>query len=123
MNISEKLKYLRSVKKLTQKELAKNLGTATSVIGDIEIGRRVPSKNIAMKLAKYFNTTIESWIDDREIEKYLLERGKFSATEEVIKTLKEKGHIKNGVPSQAGWELIKEGLMVDLKFMDLEKKE
>ena len=122
MSISQKIKQLRKEENLTQKMLAKKIDVATSVIGEIETGKRMPSKVTSLKLAKYFNTTVDYWIDETETNNYISSRSKFSALEQVIKKLKEKGHIKNGKPTQEGWELIKEGLLIDLKFMDLNEK-
>lgn len=66
MSFSDILIYLRTQKGLTQKELAKQLGCALSVIGDIESGRRPPSKNMAIKLAYFFNTPVELWLINQE---------------------------------------------------------
>jgi len=123
MEISKKLKLLRNEKKITQKILAKNINVALGVIGDIESNRRVPSKVTAMKLAQYSNTTVDYWINENETEMYIKNRSNFSSTARVIKELKEKGHIENGVPTELGWQLLKEGMAIDLKFMELDKIE
>lgn len=123
MEISEKLKQLRSEKKITQKMLAKNIGVALAVIGDIESNRRPPSKTTAMKLAEYTGTSIDYWINENETERYVKTRSKFSSMEEVIKKLKETGHMVNGVPDELGWKLLNEGLSIDLKFMELNEIE
>lgn len=122
MSISENLKFLRNQKGLTQKELATKIGVALSVIGDIESGRRMPSKRTAQKLSQYFNTPLEYWINE-DSNTYIHKREKFAMTDQVIKKLKEKGYIKNGIPTDEGWEFIKEGLLIDLKFMELEEGE
>lgn len=123
LTIGDKLREMRSQKGLTQNKLANELNCSTSVIGDIEIGRRVPSKSIAAKFAKYFGTNMEYWIDNSEMENYVTNRKKFSAMETVIEDLKKKGHIKDGIPTREGWELIKEGLLIDLKFIELGENE
>lgn len=119
MNISNKLKQLRVEKDITQKALATILGVGLSVIADIETGRRIPSKNVAIKLANYCVTPIDYWLSDIEANNYIETRDKFSSLDNVIKQLKIKGYIKDGIPNDKGWDLIKEGLLLDLKFMDL----
>ncbi len=48
----------RKEKGVTQKQVAEDLGISRSFYGLIETGRRDPSLNLAMELAKYFETTI-----------------------------------------------------------------
>lgn len=119
MSISNKLKQLRVERDITQKALSSILNVSLSVIADIETGRRIPSKNVAIKLANYSNTQIDYWLSDIETNNYIETRDKFSSLSNVINQLKDKGYIKDGVPNTAGWELIKEGLLLDLKFMEL----
>lgn len=57
--ISEKLKYLRDLKKLTQKEVANSIGVTTSAYGFYEQGKRTPSPELIVKLAEYFNVTTD----------------------------------------------------------------
>lgn len=119
MDISNKLKKLRVEKDITQKALSNILKVSLSVIADIETGRRPPSKNVAIKLANYSNMSIDYWLNDSETNNYIETRDKFSSLNNVIKQLKSKGYIKDGIPSEEGWNLIKEGLLLDLKFMEL----
>ncbi|HBF7929134.1 TPA: helix-turn-helix domain-containing protein [Clostridioides difficile] len=58
-SISEKLKYLRDLKKLTQKEVANSIGVTTSAYGFYEQGKRTPSPELIVKLAEYFNVTTD----------------------------------------------------------------
>ncbi|ADH59839.1 transcriptional regulator, XRE family [Thermoanaerobacter mathranii subsp. mathranii str. A3] len=53
-----KLKELRIKYKLTQKELAKKLGVTPDYISQIE-GGRIPGMETAIKIANFFNTTID----------------------------------------------------------------
>lgn len=59
MNCAEKLKQLRIEKGLTQGELAKILGIQPSSICMYEGGERIPRDEIKIKIAKYFNKTID----------------------------------------------------------------
>lgn len=53
------LKKLRLEHNLKQREMAEILGITTSYYGMIEIGTRKPSLKIAIKIAKYFNISVE----------------------------------------------------------------
>lgn len=54
-----KLKKLRNEKNLKQREVAKALGITTSYYGMIEIGTRRPSLNLAIKISRYFDLSVE----------------------------------------------------------------
>lgn len=53
------LRVLRAVKNITQEELASSLGVTRQTIISIENGKYNPSLELAFKIAKYFETTIE----------------------------------------------------------------
>lgn len=53
------LKYLRKVKKVTQKEIADFLGVSNSAYSQYETGTREPSLDILTKLADYFGVTVD----------------------------------------------------------------
>ena len=57
--MSNKISILRKNNNWTQKEVAKKLNITTSYLGMIETGVRTPSLDIAYKIAKLFNTSIE----------------------------------------------------------------
>lgn len=122
IDISNKLKQLRIERAITQKGLSTMLSVALSVVADIETGRRAPSKNTAIKLANYSNTPVDYWLNEIETKNYTESRDAFSSLRDVIKILKVKGYIKGAIPNDKGWELIKEGLLLDLKFMELDEK-
>lgn len=54
------LAELRAEKKLTQRDLAKELNIANSSIAMYETGERVPTLKIAIEIANYFKIPIES---------------------------------------------------------------
>lgn len=58
-----KLKKLRKEKNLKQREVAKALGITTSYYGMIEIGTRRPSLNLAIKISRYFDLSVEEVFD------------------------------------------------------------
>lgn len=54
------LRVLRAMKRITQEELAASLGVTRQTIHAIENDKYNPSLELAFKLAKYFETTIEA---------------------------------------------------------------
>jgi putative transcriptional regulator len=57
--LKTKLKEVRESKQLTQDELAKALGVSRQTINSIETSKYVASLPLAIKIAKYFKTTVE----------------------------------------------------------------
>ena len=53
------LKILRAVKGVTQEQLAVDLGVTRQTIHAVESGKYNPSIDLAFKLARYFETSIE----------------------------------------------------------------
>lgn len=58
-DFSEKLKMLRLKKGLTQEELAKEIGVGVSAISMYEQGNRIPRDEIKIRLAKFFEESVE----------------------------------------------------------------
>lgn len=54
-----KLKQLREERGLLQKAVAKSVGITTSYYGMIELGIRRPSLDLAIRICKYFNLSVE----------------------------------------------------------------
>lgn len=57
--LSERIKMLREEYPLTQSQLAEKLDIATSSISQYESGDRVPSDDIKIKLAKFFDVSLD----------------------------------------------------------------
>ncbi len=66
MNFSEKLKKLRNDKKMTQNELADAIYVSRSMIAKYESGLISPTKEIAEKLAAYFNVELLDLLESDE---------------------------------------------------------
>lgn len=58
LKIGNELKKLRGNK--TQEEIADAIGVSSAAIGMYERGERIPRDEIKVKLANYFNVSIES---------------------------------------------------------------
>ena len=58
-NVSNNVSDYRSENKVTQEELGKAVGVTRQTIIAIEKGNYTPSVLLALKIAKYFNITVE----------------------------------------------------------------
>ena len=56
---AEKLKELREEKELTQDVLAEKLSISRSTVGMLELGTRMPSIEVLVKIADFFNVSID----------------------------------------------------------------
>ena len=57
--IGEKIKELRTNRKLTQSDLGRILGVTTSAVSSYEIAERQPSYDILIKLSSFFNVSTD----------------------------------------------------------------
>lgn len=57
--LGDRICGLRKSKNLTQKELAKILNVSNTTLSQYENGIRVPSDDIKIKIANYFNVTLD----------------------------------------------------------------
>lgn len=67
MRSSEKIKNSRLQAELTQKELAKRLGTSQQNIAQYESGKRVPKIETLQKIANALNVSVNELRSDNEI--------------------------------------------------------
>ncbi len=61
--LQNNLNILRGRKNITQEELANKVGVTRQTIIAIEKGNYTPSVLLAIKLAKYFNVSVEDLFD------------------------------------------------------------
>lgn len=59
MSISDRLLSLRKSKKLTQKEISQAIGISVMGYQRYEYGTREPTASILIKLADYFNISVD----------------------------------------------------------------
>ena len=64
--LSERLKELRKRDGLSQVEFAKQFNISTGTIGNWETGAREPDATTLMKIAKFFNVTVDYLLNDDE---------------------------------------------------------
>lgn len=58
-----KLRDLRIKKNITQKELSKHLGVSDRTVGYYETGERIPPADVLIKIANYFNVSLDYLLD------------------------------------------------------------
>lgn len=96
MMFAEKLKTLRKQKGLTQTKFAKDFNIATGTIGMWETGKRQPDYNTLVKIAKYFDVSINYLLEERaEPEELQIARSRTRELHETnsvptIQTIEEK---------------------------------
>jgi putative transcriptional regulator len=61
----EWLKQLRNERKLTIRGIAPLIGMSWQHYSDIESGRRNPSVDLSLKMAKFFNVDVNQFFEDR----------------------------------------------------------
>ena len=57
--MKNRIKVFRAMHDLTQEDLARAIGVTRQTILAIEKGKYVPSLDLAFKIARYFNVTLE----------------------------------------------------------------
>lgn len=57
--LENRIRVFRAEHRLSQGELAKQIGVSRKTISTIEVGRFVPSTIIALQIARYFNVPVE----------------------------------------------------------------
>ena len=95
MILGERLKALRTSKKMSQKELAERIGIAKSVISFYESGDRFPSYDVLIKIARIFNVTTDYLLDverERTVNVSGLSEEDIAAVTTVLDALKRKGN-------------------------------
>jgi len=57
--LENRIRVFRAEHRLSQAELAEAIGVSRKTISTIEVGRFVPSTIIALKIARYFEASVE----------------------------------------------------------------
>lgn len=90
-NFSFNLKHLRIQKGLTQEDLGKKLNKDYSTIGKWENGTRSPIMEDVIKIADFFNITLQELISGKVGETTFSNMNKEEETEKYKQILKNKG--------------------------------
>jgi len=92
-DFGERLKILRTSKGLTQEQLARRLNLTKSVVSAYELGMRMPSVNIVIKMSAIFAVTTDYLLGVDEKQRFDLSglsEGEVSLVRNLINTLKDK---------------------------------
>ena len=91
VNFGNVLKTLRLKNNMTQAQLAQKLGVTKSVISAYETGLRLPSYDILIHIAKFFNVSTDYLLgleNKREVDLYGLTDDEITALLVLIKAMK-----------------------------------
>lgn len=91
--ISDKIKLLRTERKLTQSDIAKELGITRSSVNAWEMGISVPSTQYIVELALFFNVSSDYLLEipgHSFVSTDGLSEKEVSIVVEIIRCLKEK---------------------------------
>lgn len=87
--LSERLKYLRKKKKISQEKLSELLDSYPKFIGNIETGVHTPSIDTLLKLSEYFNVSIDFLLGNEFTKSDKLETTLSKLSDEQYKTVME----------------------------------
>jgi transcriptional regulator with XRE-family HTH domain len=96
MGISERIKELRTGKKLTQSDLAAKVGLSYIQIGRYETGKSAPSSEVLQKLATVLDTTADYLMNgsnDEVVSAQLTDKELLSQFREVEKLNQQDKHL------------------------------
>ena len=63
IKLENRIRVFRAEHRLSQSDLANNIGVSRKTISTIEVGRFIPSTIIALKIAKYFGVPVEEIVE------------------------------------------------------------
>lgn len=100
-----RIKYLRKEEKLTQEQLGKYIGFSANAIGQYETGIREPNFETLIKLADYFNVSIDyllgrttqrnlEFVNNEKLEPYKKEFIDYVKTMNELECFQAKAHIE-----------------------------
>ncbi|MEA4815962.1 MAG: helix-turn-helix transcriptional regulator [Lachnospiraceae bacterium] len=68
MNVGERIKEIRTAKKLKQSDIAEEAGISRIAIGNYERGERQPTIEIAVRIAKALGVSISDLVSDNDYD-------------------------------------------------------
>lgn len=108
--LGDKIKDLRKGKKLTQVQLAEEIGIAQSTLGMIEKNRTPAGRKTLVKLADFFGVTIDYLLSDEKTE--LNDKDKKSITKDLKILMDEFRDGTDGTAYYNGQELDNDDLVL-----------
>lgn len=130
--IGKKIKELRESEKLNQKELAKALNISNTTLSQYETGQRTPSDDIKIKIAEFFNVSLDYLLgrtdiknpDDENKEMERLANKEIKSVEDALEIIKfQDGLMLNGkILNDEDKMLLANALQLGMKYV-LEQEE
>lgn len=120
--LGDKIKQLRKEKRLTQQELANEMKIAQSTIGMIESNKRPAGRETLIKLAEFFNVTVDYLLsEDNESSEASTEKPEIN----IPKAYTDKYKVTSRDKKQYVEEMKKanEAFFMDDEFNEEAKKE
>jgi len=93
VNMGDKLKSLRTDKKMTQKQVADRIGLAISAVSSYESGTRYPSYDVLVRLAHIFRVSTDYLLgmtDKRNIDVTGLDDDEIELISQLVDKLKKR---------------------------------
>lgn len=93
--MGDKLKSLRTEKKLTQKQVADRIGLAISAVSSYESGTRYPSYDVLVKLARIFHVSTDYLLgmtDKRNVDVTGLNDNEIELVSQLVDMLRNKNN-------------------------------
>jgi len=69
VKLENRIRVFRAEHRLSQSDLADQIGVSRKTISTIEVGRFIPSTIIALKIARYFKVAVEDIFTLKEVDK------------------------------------------------------
>lgn len=91
----DRLRELREEKELMSKDFAKIMNVEPATVTNWEKGKRFPKDDVLLKIADYFNVSIDYLLGREYKEIESLKEGKESLTMKLLKKIIAENDIKN----------------------------
>lgn len=91
--LGSRLKALRKEKSITQKELSKHLGVSDRTVGYYETDERFPPADVLIKIADYFDISLDALFDRDNIYRYSKSYFEANLSNSLNKFLKEEDYV------------------------------
>lgn len=88
--LGKRIKYLRERKDISQIDLAKYLNIGNTTLSQYESGKRIPSDQIKLKIANYFNVSVDFLLGNTDNPSPISETEP-SIDEEIAQIMKDLG--------------------------------
>lgn len=90
----DRIRQLRIQNEYTQKELAEKLGIGTSLLDDLEAGKKECPVELVVQFSNIFGVTINMLVLGKEHEKSLSEADRSHLIDEITRVLAELEELK-----------------------------